>query len=321
MKKRLLFFSIFLAPFSALLAQTAFWTEDFGTGCNRGQSPVAFLSVNGAWTQTNTGTNDAYADLWFVSATASGTGGGNCSESCLFQSTTNQSLHIGNAAISFINFGMDTGSTYLTGVFCGSGICSTTHKRVESPVINCLAKSNIIASFTYYEGGEGTDDDATFWFSPDAGVTWQQIDPLPKTTVGPCSAPSASWVEYSVAFPATADNNANVKFGILWTNDNDGQGADPSFAIDDITLLYSPLGISSVVASSVDVFAVSASQVQIAAKGQDYKVNGVYDMFGREVKFEQTENALQLSDAAPGIYVVSLDVQGVRVTKKLLLGQ
>ncbi|HET6990632.1 MAG TPA: hypothetical protein VFJ43_04875, partial [Bacteroidia bacterium] len=76
-----------------------FWTENFGTGCNRGQTGSTYVGTNGAWSEANTGTNDPYANEWFVSATASGTSVGTCSASCLFSSTQNQSLHIGNPAL------------------------------------------------------------------------------------------------------------------------------------------------------------------------------------------------------------------------------
>ena len=304
-------------------AQTLFWSEDFGNGCNRGQSPTAFASVNGNWTVSNTGTNDPYADNWYVSATAAGTGGGNCSDNCLFVNTTNRSLHIGNAAVvipSVANIGADTGSTYLTGAFCGFGICSVTNKRVESPVINCLGKSNIAIAFTYYEGGELVGDEATLWFSADAGVTWTQIDVLPKTTVGPCTAPSATWFEYSVNFPASANNNANVKFAFNWTNDNDAQGGDPSFAVDDVALLENvTTGIAQNSTTAFDVFVKDGNQIQLVPNGQPYKVLGITDMLGRNVSFTQAENLLQLGESAPGVYMISVEVNGEMLVRKVMI--
>lgn len=320
--KKIYTIASFLTLAVTVQAQTAFWSEDFGNGCDRGQTPAQFASVNGAWTETSTGTNDSHADMWFVSATAAGTGGGNCSDNCQFVNTTNRSLHIGNAAVvipSVISIGADTGSTYLTGAYCGFSICSTTNKRVESPVINCLGKSNIVIAFTYYEGGELGGDEATLWFSPDAGTTWQQIDVLPKTTVGPCTAPSATWFEYSVNLPASANNNGNVKFAFHWTNDNDANGGDPSFAVDDIALLEAPSAVTETNSAAFEIFSAGNGQVRIVPNGSTYKVLGVYDMLGRDVSFTRAENTLQLGETVPGIYIINVEVNGERVVKRVLM--
>ena len=209
-----------------------FWTENFGSGCNQGTSANGFNSTNGAWADVSTGTNDNYADEWFVSGTATNTGAGNCAAGC--SASSNPSLHIGNAAIPVFSVAGDQQCTYLTGVFCGSySICSVTHKRMESPTINCSGKSNITISFIYLEGGELADDDARLWFN-DGIAGWVEINQLAKTVV--CGSSYGIWTSFSMMLPATANNNPNVKIGFNWTNDNDAQGTDPSFAVDDIQL-------------------------------------------------------------------------------------
>lgn len=309
--------SFFVFAATAANAQSPFWTENFGTGCFRGQLVTQFMSVNGTWTQTLTGTNDAYADLWFVSATASGTGGQNCSDFCI---TNSRSLHIGNAAIPLVGFGADTGSTYLTGVFCGANICSTTDKRVESPVINCFGQSNIAVSFTYYEGGEGADDDATMLYSPDGGITWTLLDPLAKTAVGPCTLPASSWVEYSVNLPSSANNNGNVKIGFRWTNDNDGQGADPSFAVDDIALISGiSSGTADILAASVNVYADANGALVVDAPGKTVLLNEVTDVLGRTINAQLQNGRITLEASATGVYSVRLLVNGTPVVKKVVV--
>lgn len=316
--KKIYTLSAFVFFSLAGFAQTVFWTEDFGAGCNRGQLVPAFSSVNGAWTQTSTGTNDPYADQWYVSATAAGTGGGNCSDNCLFGNTMNRSLHVGNVAVAAVNIGADTGSTYLTGVFCGLGVCSTTNKRVESPIVNCMGHSNIAISFTYYEGGELGGDEGTLWFSPDAGITWTQIDVLPKTTVGPCSAPSASWVEYSVNLPASANNNGNVKFAFNWTNDNDGQGADPSFAVDDIGLVDNvAAGITESTANSIEIFNANGT-VQVKSAFA-WTLVSVTDILGQPVNANRDGNSILLGEYATGVYLVRVNVNGEMMVKKVFV--
>src|SRR4030095_10567949 len=100
--------------------------------------------------------------------------------------------------------------------------------------INCTGQSGISLSFIYIENGELADDDATLWYSPDGGSTWSQIDTLAKTTI--CNTIYGIWTSFTTILPASADNNPNVKIGFQWTNDNDGNGAEPSFAVDDIAL-------------------------------------------------------------------------------------
>ncbi len=199
MKHFLLSTSLFLSG-AGLSAQTAFWTDNFGQGCNQGQAATAYVGPMGSWTQATTGTNDSYADGWFISATASGTGAQNCSDNCTANSVaTDRSLHIGNAAIPLVGFGADTGSTYLTGSFCASfGVCSVTNKRIESPTINCANRTDIGVSFLYYEGGELGGDEATLVYSADGGITWSQIDVLAKISAS-CSGTSGLWTEFSIA--------------------------------------------------------------------------------------------------------------------------
>ena len=77
MKKILL--SIFLLAGVAADAQV-FWTENFGTACDQGTLAAGFASSNGTWSVTNTGTNDSYANTWYVSATEAGMGVGICAQ-------------------------------------------------------------------------------------------------------------------------------------------------------------------------------------------------------------------------------------------------
>jgi hypothetical protein len=40
---------------------------------------------------------------------------------------------------------------------------------------------------------------------------------------------------------------------------------------------------------------------------------------GQEVKFGQDENSVSLAVATPGIYMVTLEVNGARVTRKVMM--
>ena len=214
-------------------ATAIFWTENFGVGCTQGALASVYTGTNGAWAVTNTGTNDPSASQWYVSATESGMGSGNCGDGCLGTGTTNKTLHVANvstspAAFLFCPTG-DCGAAYDTGIGANN---VTADKRVESPTINCTGQSNITLNFNYIEGGQTTIDDATLWYFN--GAIWAQIDNMPKTIV--CGGGQGQWGSRTIVLPASANNNASVKIGYRWVNNDDGAGSDPSFAVDDITL-------------------------------------------------------------------------------------
>jgi hypothetical protein len=209
-----------------------FWTENFGTGCNTGQLASAYTGPNGAWTITNTGTNDPAANNWFVSAAENGQGAGNCGAGC----GTNRTLHVGATYPS-----VDPGAAYYesTPGFCPNFLpCSYTDRRAESPLINCTGRTGITLTFNYMEFGEGTNDNATLWYFD--GTSWSLLVDLPKTLCCGGSACNGSlqglWTAYSIALPATANNNPGIRIGFRWVNNANGTGTDPSFAVDDIQL-------------------------------------------------------------------------------------
>lgn len=301
-------------------AQAAFWTENFGSGCNRGQAATSYTGSNGAWTIASTGTNGNTANSWFVSASHSNTGAGNCASSCMVASATDATLHVSNIAIvipTFYSAGADSGASYFSGGLSSFGYVAATNRRAESPVINCTGQSNISISFIYVENGDAANDDASLMYSADGGTTWSSIDALAKTS-GTCAAPG-QWTAFTAMLPASADNNANVKIGFNWTNNDDGVGTDPSFSVDDIALTSGPSGIATTTSSQLNLFAIGNGQINITPNGQVYKMLAIYDMLGQEVKFTQVENNISLGNATPGIYIVNLDVNGTRVVKKIVM--
>ena len=315
MKK--LFTPILVLAASASFSQTTFWTENFGTGCNRGQLATAYAGSNGAWTETVTGVNATYYNPWFVSATAAGTAVNTCASNCQVMSlNTNQTLHVGNPTITIFTTTImaDTTATYLTGIFCGSGYCSATDRRVESPTINCTNRNTITASFLYYENGETTNDDASMWYFN--GVTWSNLNALAKTPLGSCS-PAGQWIALTVNLPASADNNANVKIGYRWINNDDGVGSDPSFAIDDIALSgFLTIGYNETQFPELNVWS-DQNNVFVAGMSS-YKISGIYNVVGQAVSFT-SEGDHYTVNVTTGIYFVELEIEGVKVIKKIMI--
>jgi len=228
MKKLLLCIAVISCMY--IKAQTTFWTENFGasSGCDNGSLATAYTSTNGAWTTSNTGTNDTYANSWYISAAEAGMGVNNCGDGCGNTSgLTNRTLHVG---IDFSLLSLyDQGAIYLA----GSG--ANTNKRIMSPTINCNGKSGISLHFNYIMWGILNADYAQVQYSPDNGANWINLGIPAQTPTTSCSG-QGLWTSYSVALPATADNNATVKIGFRWQN-TDATGADPSFAVDDIEVI------------------------------------------------------------------------------------
>ena len=213
-----LLLTLLLCPVMQLNAQ--FWTENFENGCSSGCAATAYTGANGAWSVVNTGTNGPDANIWYVSCAENGQATGICGAGC----GSDESLHMGSSIYG------DLGAAYLAG---GMGTTPETNKRANSPIINCTGRSNITLSFVYIENGENTIDNASLYISYNGGGAWSLLTDMAKTPL--CVGGQGRWQTISQMLPAAANNNANVRLGFLWTNNNN-TGTDPSFAVDDITL-------------------------------------------------------------------------------------
>lgn len=295
---------------TALIANSqVFWTEDFGTGCTAVLAS-AFSGTNGAWAIVSTGTNDTYANTFFVSAKEAGNAIGTCGSGCT--GTVDASLHVGGA----VALTGDMGASYNAGGLCSASICVITNRRAESPVINCSGKTSITISFGYMENGQTTLDDASMWYSADGGATWSLLDNMTKTPLGTC-APQGKWTAYSFSLPASANNNPTVKIGFNWTNNDDGVGTDPSFAIDDITLSTVATGITDMTSSSVEIFSTGSNVIIKSAEA--VKLIGVYDVLGRTITSLLENNSINMEEQPSGIYFVRVEIKGQTYTKKVSL--
>lgn len=201
-----------------------FWTEAFSNGCQNNCTADTYTTgTNGPWTVANTGTNGANNNPWYISYAENGNAAGTCASI----TNTDPSLHIGASSATTGDIGARFLNTGLSGIYQ-----ILTDIRAESPTIDCSGKTSITVSFNYMENGDGTNDNGTLWYFD--GTTWAQLIDLAKTTL--CVTDTGQWTAYSQVLPASADNNANVKIGFRWENNDDAIGSDPSFAIDDITL-------------------------------------------------------------------------------------
>lgn len=220
-------------------SQTVFWTETFNNGCVSGCLASGVNTGNGAWSIDNTGgCNDALANEWFISCAENGNAVGTCGSGC----GANATLHIG----ANDGFFLDIGASYDAGGFGGCGNGGTfTYTRAVSPIISTVGKSGITVTFNYLEFGDGLIDDGWVEYSTNGGGTWSLLANTAKTTCcgGACNSfRQGRWANYlSGALPIAADNNPNLRLRFVWTNNDDGIGNDPSYAINDLKLMYTVL--------------------------------------------------------------------------------
>ncbi|TVR38676.1 MAG: PKD domain-containing protein [Cryomorphaceae bacterium] len=296
--------SVFLMCVFCALSSNAqvFWSEDFGNipGCNS-QTADGFNSGLGQWTvvQVDPGANSVQPNVWYVSATEAGMGEGNCGEGCLdTPGLSNASLHVSTDLLG------DLGAAYFE---TGFGF-TDTDIRAQSPIIDCSGQAEITMSFLYMAGGNNDDFCSIQYFD---GMTWSDLGTLPQTAL--TCAPQGIWTAFSVALPASADNNPNVRIGFRWINVDDGIATDPSVAIDDIELF------TGAPPPPPDIFADFTSSETIVCAGDCVEFTDLSDgpVTGWTWTFEGgtpgSSNQQSPADVCydnPGTYAVTLEVTG-----------
>jgi gliding motility-associated-like protein len=294
MNKLLLNSFLILALFSIRLSFVGqvFYTEDFTTG-GTGWNLVVPTGANGA-------------DPNFFTVSGNEGGGitpdlgapGSCGAV-----NSNNTLHITSV------FFPTGGAAYDAGGLCGLLFCPLTNVRAESPVINCTGQTNISVNFNYIEGGSGTIDDASIWYFD--GSTWALLDNMPKTLTG-CGG-QGLWTSRTIALPASANNNPNVRIGFNWTNNDDGVGTDPSFAVDDITFstpVTTTPPIASFTASQTNL--CSADCINFTSTSTSTAAGGItaysWSFTGGIPTASNLQNPTNICYATAGTYAVSLTV-------------
>ncbi len=293
MNKLLLNSCLILALFSIRLSFVGqvFYTEDFTSGTG--------------WSLVNpTGTNGADPNFF----TISGNEGGGITPDLGAPSScgavnSNNTLHVTSV------FFPTGGAAYDAGGLCGLLFCPETNVRAESPVINCTGQSTITLTFNYIEGGAGTIDDASVWYFN--GTVWALLDNMPKTLTG-CGG-QGLWTSRTIALPASANNNPNVRIGFNWTNNDDGVGTDPSFAVDNITLstpVTTTPPVASFTASQTSI--CSTNCINFTSTSTSTASGGIttyaWSFTGATPTTSSVQNPTNICYNTPGTYAVSLTV-------------
>ncbi len=278
--------------------QTVFWTETFSAG-STARATLAHnypADIFGNWTQTELG-SQANANQWYVSGEECGTPAGLCGSSC---PNANASLHV--SAIGGLCGTPDCGAAY-----DATNASNITHRRIESPVIDCSNYQSISVSFDYIAAqGDLPNDQVKVVYSCNGGTTWQDMpggSPLPASPCCLCSDPflclfaniccggvgacsgldQGQWTNINIPLPACANNNPSFRFGFTWQNDGNGSGTDPSFAVDDIELRYDFFLANTEISFEGELFgnfiylhAQASNQLHPASYILEKEVNGAF---------------------------------------------
>jgi gliding motility-associated-like protein len=189
---------------------TVIFTEDFESG------------VNGWTMNVPTGVNGADNNYFEIDDDESGMPVGQCGAAGM----GNSSLHVTSV------FFPGGGAAYDAGGLCGILFCPETNVRTESPNISTVGFTGLTLNFAYIGNGDGLNDNASLWYNDGGG--WTLLDPSLKSNM--CAA-QGEWTAYSIALPVSCENIANLQIGFNWTNNDDGVGTDPSFAVNDIEIV------------------------------------------------------------------------------------
>jgi hypothetical protein len=249
--------------FSQTHSQNIIWQENFGSGCNQGQiANVAVTPTNGAWSVASLNLpflNGPEANEWFISSSEQGQLVGICG-GITCGGSNDRTLHIGRNKPIPPPGVVDVGASY----FGGSG--SFTNKRAATPVIDLTGTNFVQLSFKYILGGVPGSDFCDLEYSADGGNTWNFLINLPQTNNSGCGL-QGLWTMYAVGLPVALSNNANVKLGFHWYN-NDPTGGSPSVAIDNIYL--SELSMATTNTVNCVLASSSASVVNNAQANTSY---------------------------------------------------
>jgi len=219
--KKVLFACILLANVFTY-AQGTFWYENFDGATTKWDNTSFLTAFPGG------GSNGANANKWIIN---------NLSPLTNPCGSANKSLHVTcNSGFLCTLFG--AGANYDD----GPSNNTQTDRLTYSQDITTPATGTINIKFNWYCEGSTTDFGRAY-YSTNGGVTWTQIG----VTIFN-SQPTQT--TFTATLPPSCNGLTNFKIGFRWTSDDNGDGVDPSFNIDDIELFTTP---ASLVVNSVTV--------------------------------------------------------------------
>ncbi len=223
---------------SGTTGTNTFWSENFSSG-GTGWT----LNLNGP------GANQANANQWIINNNYS-----DCSQ-CPANGSGGNYLHV-TCGSGIPCFGSAGSCVYDMGVPVFSN--AATDKYVTSPNISTIGKSGITLTFWYMAGGESGLDYGLVRLSNNGGSSWTD---LPTQYSG-----TATCTQATISLPATYENIADFRIGFRWVNDNNTQGDDPGFTIDDIELSSASGTAACSASATVGINSTGGPTVTLASK-------------------------------------------------------
>ncbi|MEO0311997.1 MAG: hypothetical protein RIQ89_1654 [Bacteroidota bacterium] len=287
--------------FLSTAAQTPFWVEDFNNNCTTNCLATNYTGGNGSWTVVSNGTNGSNANEWFISCAENGQSLGQCGAGC----GNNATLHIGNVPCTLCFFcpNGDCGAAYNAGPTL-LGEDPTTHKICASPSISTIGQSGITLDFNYIENGQSTIDNGTLLYSIDNGTNWILLSDIAKTNT--CPNGNGLWTLGSITLPSVCENIATLKIGFEWINDADGNGTDPSFAIDNVSLSSSSLGTPVALFTADTTRGCPSTCFNFTDQSSGAPTQWEWLFTGANPSTSSLQNPTNICYPNPGIYTVKL---------------
>jgi PKD repeat protein len=216
----LIIFSV-LVMSNVKASRNIFWSEKFDqsfANCLPNSSPFS-------WTVTNVGSQGTDANDWYIFYPANNQPNSCCT---LNPDTTQGAL--------FIGYGNSTCDSAEFGPVYKTGCDNITNKRVSSPTIDCSGRTNITLDLDIVSRSIFVTDFSCILISYDGGSNWDTLESHVYTGFCISSTLHSFWNHRTFLLSSSADNNANVKIGFTWKNDDDCKGTTVSVAIDNIQL-------------------------------------------------------------------------------------
>jgi gliding motility-associated-like protein len=187
--------------------------EDF-----EGHSPWTLASLTGA--------NGVDRNRWAINDGEGGVAPGNCAV-----------VNNGDSTLHIVTLANPNGrASYDTGGNCGTGTCPQTNVRAESPFISSVGFANLTLEFDFISMGDALNDNCSVLYND--GLGWTTLIPSIKSLN--CGLGVGDWVRTTIALPPSTSGIGNLQIGFNWTNNDDGVGADPSVAINNVRI-FAPL--------------------------------------------------------------------------------
>jgi len=273
---------------------------------------------------------------WTLNIAGSGTNGTDANKWVIDNSTplcnTGSYLHVAcsgtNAYYTCI-----PGATYDPGMIFDN---SATDKYASSPNISTIGKSNMILTFTYQCGGYTGTDYGILSFSSNGGSTWND---QPKQYYN-----TSSCTKQSISVPAAYNGISNFRIGFRWINGSSGNGINPPFAIDSISLGASSLVLGCSTEDSITISCITGiqqlltnSSVNIYPNPSDGSITvglqdiankptiEIYNVLGQSIytaSLIKPETNIDLKAQPKGVYFYNiLDAKGNKVSSGNLILQ